>query len=101
MHELLASDSPRAAEAIELFVYRMKRELGTLVAALGGLDAPVFTAGIGVHPAPIRARVCLDAQWLGLQLDAEANRVGGPRISADDSAVSVWVIPTDEDAMIA
>jgi acetate kinase len=101
MPDLLASDSPRAAEAIELFVYRIGRELGSLVAALGGLDVLVFTGGIGEHAAPIRARVCQDAQWLGIRLDVEANRRGGPRVSADDSAVSVWVIPTDEDLMIA
>jgi acetate kinase len=101
MRELLASDSPRAAQAIDLFVYRIGRELGSLVAALGGLDVLVFTGGIGEHAAPIRARVCQDAQWLGVRLDAEANRRGGPRISTDDSAVSVWAIPTDEDLMIA
>jgi acetate kinase len=101
MRELLASDSPRAAEAIDLFVYRIRRELGSLVAVLGGLDVLVFTGGIGEHSAHIRARVCQDAQWLGVRLNAEANHTGGPRISADDSAVSVWAIPTDEDLMIA
>jgi acetate kinase len=88
-------------QAIDLFVYRIGRELGSLVAAVGGLDVPVFTGGIGEHAAPIRARVCQDAQWLGIRLDVEANRGGGPRVSADDSAVSVWVIPTDEDLVIA
>jgi acetate kinase len=101
MHELLESDSSRAAEAIDLFVYRIGRELGSLVAAVGGLDALVFTGGIGEHAAPIRARVCQDAQWLGIRLDTAANRAGGPEISAGDSAVSVWVIPTDEDLVIA
>jgi len=101
MRELLASDSPQAAEAIDLFVYRIRRELGSLVAALEGLDALVFTAGIGEHATPIRARVCQDAQWLGVRLDEAANRAGGPKISTDESAVSVWVIPTDEDLMIA
>lgn len=101
MQELLASDDPAAAEAIDLFVYRIRRELGSLTATLGGLDALVFTAGIGEHAAPIRARVCQDAQWLGVQLDEAANRAGGPKISAAESAVSVWVIPTDEDLMIA
>jgi acetate kinase len=101
MPDLLASDSPHAARAIDVFVYRIGRELGSLVAALGGLDMLVFTGGIGEHAAPIRARVCQDAGWLGIQLDSEANRRGGPRISADDSAVSVWVIPTDEDLVIA
>ena len=101
MQELLASGSPHAVEAIELFVYRIRRELGSLVAALGGLDVLVFTGGIGEHAAPIRARVCQDAHWLGVRLDETANRAGGPKISADDSTVSVWVIPTDEDVMIA
>jgi acetate kinase len=101
MRELLASDSPRAAEAIDLFVYRIGRELGSLVATIGGLDALVFTGGIGEHAAPIRARVCQDAQWLGVRLDEAANRADGPKISTEESAVSLWVIPTDEDLMIA
>ena len=101
IRELLTSNSPRAAEAIDLFVYHIQRELGSLAAALGGLDVLVFTAGIGEHAAPIRARVCQDLQWLGVQVDETANRSGGPKISSDSSAVSVWVIPTDEDLMIA
>jgi acetate kinase len=101
MRELLASNSPYAAEAIDLFVYRIRRELGSLVAVLGGLDALVFTGGIGEHAVSIRARVCQDAQWLGVRLNEEANRRGGPMISAGDSAVAVCVIPTDEDMMIA
>jgi len=101
MRKLLASDAREAAEAIELFVYRIARELGSLVAALGGLDAVVFTGGIGEHAAPIRARVCASAAWLGLRLDPGANLVDGPRISAADSPVSAWVIPTNEELMIA
>lgn len=101
MRELLTSDSPRAAEAIDLFVYHIQRELGSLAAAIGGLDVLVFTAGIGEHAAPIRARVCQDLQWLGVQFDETANSSGGPKISRDNSVVSVWVIPTDEDLMIA
>ena len=101
MQELLASDSPHAVEAIDLFVYRIGRELGSLVAALGGLDVLVFTGGIGERAAPIRAQVCQDAQWLGVRLDTAANRAGGPKISADDSTVPVWAIPTNEDLMIA
>jgi acetate kinase len=101
MRDLLTSAAPSAVEAIDLFVYRIGRELGSLVAALGGLDVLVFTAGIGEHADRIRARVCQDAQWLGVRLDNEANRVGGPKISTDNSGVSVWVIPTDEDLMIA
>jgi acetate kinase len=101
MQELLASDSPHAVEAIDLFVYRIGRELGSLVAALGGLDVLIFTGGIGERAAPIRAQVCQDAQWLGVRLDTAANRAGGPKISADDSAVPMWAIPTNEDLMIA
>ncbi len=101
MRELLQSRDPHAAQAVDLFVYRIGRELGSLAAALGGLDAFVFTAGIGEHAPAIRARVCEDAKWLGIHLDEETNLRGGPRISRDDSAVSVWVIPTDEELMIA
>jgi acetate kinase len=101
MRTLLASSSPSAKEAIDLFVYRIGRELGSLVAALGGLDAIVFTAGIGEHAAEIRARVCHDARWLGVELDADANAGNGPLISAGTSKVSAWVVPTDENLMIA
>ena len=89
------------AEAIDLFVYRIGRELGSLAAALGGLDALVFTGGIGENAAPIRARVCRDASWLGLDFDADANASGAPCISRTGSRVSAWVIPTDEEPMIA
>ncbi len=101
MRTLLASDFPAAKEAVALFVYRIGRELGSLAAALGGLDAIVFTAGIGEHAAEIRARVCQDARWLGVVLDEAANNAGGPRISKPGSRVSAWVIPTDENLMIA
>ena len=77
MRDLLASGAPRAALAIDLFVYRIGRELGSLAAALGGLDAFVFTGGIGENSAAIRARVCGDAAWLGVTLDAAANRAAG------------------------
>jgi len=100
MRELSASNDPHAREAVDLFVYRIGRELGSMAAALGGLDALVFTAGIGENAAEIRARVCRDAAWLGIVLDGEANRRGGARISADGPA-SAWVIPTDENLMIA
>jgi acetate kinase len=101
VRNLLASDSPHAAWALDVFVYRVGRELGSLAAALGGLDALVFTAGIGEHAVPIRARICRDAAWLGVQIDDEANQRGGPCISAPDSRATVWVIPTDEELMIA
>jgi acetate kinase len=101
MRELLTSSDPGAAEAVDLFVYRIGRELGSLAAALNGLDALVFTGGIGENAATIRARVCRDARWLGLDLDEEANTKRGPRISCIDSRVSAWVMPTNEELMIA
>jgi acetate kinase len=101
MRTLLASDLPAAKEAVDLFVYRIGRELGSLAAALGGLDALVFTAGIGEHAVEIRARVCKDAAWIGVSLDDKANEAGGPCISRPASKVSAWVIPTDENLMIA
>ena len=101
MRALLASSDPRAAEAIDLFIYRITRELGSLAAALGGLDTLVFTGGIGENAAAIRARVCRDAGWLGMELDEAANQAGGPRISTAGSRVTAWVIPTNEELMIA
>ncbi len=101
MRDLLASQAAAAREAVDLFVYRIGRELGSLAAALGGLDVLVFTAGIGEHAAAVRERVCRNAHWLGIRLDAEANERGDPRISTPESPVSVFVIPTNEDLMIA
>jgi acetate kinase len=101
MRTLLADGSPGAHEAVELFTYRIGRELGSLAAALGGLDAVVFTGGVGEHAASIRDRVIRDAAWLGLELDEERNRRHGPRITTDASRVSAWVIPTDEERVIA
>ena len=101
MRALLASEDARAKLAIDLYVYRIRRELGSLAAALGGLDAIVFTAGIGENAVPIRSRVCEDAGWLGVELGASANASGGPRISSATSKVSAWVIPTNEELMIA
>jgi acetate kinase len=101
MRALLQSTTAAAAEAIELFVYRAGREIGSLAAALGGLDALVFTAGIGEHAPEIRRRIGAAARWLGLRLDEEANAAGRPCISHAQSSVSAWVIPTDEDLMIA
>ena len=101
MRELLASPSAEARRAVDLFAYRADRELGSLAAALGGLDVLVFTAGIGEHAAPVRERICRGAQWLGIELDEGANQRGNECISRADSAVAVYVIPTDEDLMIA
>ncbi|HTN48730.1 MAG TPA: acetate/propionate family kinase [Burkholderiaceae bacterium] len=101
MRTLLASREPRAKVAIDLFVYRIGRELGSLAAALGGLDAIVFTAGVGENSAEIRSRVCAAAAWLGVELEPKANAAGGPRISTTTSRVSAWALPTDEELMIA
>jgi acetate kinase len=101
MRNLLASSDPRAAEAVDLFVYRIGRELGSLAAALGGLDALVFTGGIGENAASVRDRVCRDASWLGLELDQAANDAGGPRISRPESRVAIWIVPANEELVIA
>jgi len=101
MRTLEASSEPAAKAAIDLFIYRIGRELGSLAAALGGLDAVVFTAGIGENSRGLRERVCRDAAWLGVTLDPAANDIGGPRISTSASRVSAWAIPTNEELMIA
>ena len=101
MRTLLASDKPEAHEAVELFCYRIARELGSLVAASGGLDALVFTGGIGEHAAEVRRRVCLHSEWLGLRLNPEANARHDIVISAGNSSVDVLVIPTNEEWMMA
>jgi acetate kinase len=98
---LLASDDPRAREAIDLFNYRIATEVGALVSALGGLDGLVFTAGIGEHAPAIRADICGRLAWLGLKLDVAANEAGLGCISTRDSKIDVRVIATDEEAMIA
>lgn len=101
MRTLEASDAPRAREAIDLFVHAIKRELGALAATLGGLDGLVFTAGIGENSVLVRERVCRDAAWLGVELDEVANRSDAGRITVATSAVTAWVIPTDEEVVIA
>jgi acetate kinase len=101
MRTLLDSDDPRARLAIDVYVYRIRRELGSLVAALGGLDAIVFTAGIGENAPALRARICADAAWAGVTLDPAANEAGRPCITAKGSAVTTWVVPTNEELMIA
>jgi acetate kinase len=101
MRVLQDSDDPRARFAVECFVYAMQKYSGAYASVLGGLDAFVFTAGIGENSAPVRAALCERLGWLGVRLDAAANAAGGPRISTPDSKVSVWVIPTDEELMIA
>ena len=101
MRALRASPDPAAGDAIALFVYRIVREVGSLAAALGGLEGIVFTGGIGEHDSATRAEVAAGCGWLGLRLDPARNARGEGRVSADDSAVSAWVIPTDEERMIA
>ena len=101
MRTLLASDDPHAAEAVELFVHRALVQIGGLVAELGGLDALVFTAGIGEHAASVRKRICEALGWLGLNFDDNANSRHGPRITTASSRCSAWVIPTNEELMIA
>jgi len=98
---LLESQDPRAKLALDLYVYRIGRELGSLAAALGGLDAIVFTGGIGQNALLIRERVCRDAGWLGAELDPAANAKGEPCITTTRSRVAAWVVRTDEELMIA
>jgi acetate kinase len=101
MRALLGNDEPAAQLAVDYFVYRAAKEIGALTAALGGLDGLVFTAGIGENSAEVRRRICEACSWLGVRLDTEANEACGPRITTRDSEVSAWVIPTDEELMIA
>ena len=101
MRALLQTADPHAAEAVDLFAFRIARETGALVSTLGGLDGFVFTAGIGEHTPYVRAAVCARLGWLGVTLDEGANAKGAGRISRENSAIEVWVIPTDEEIVIA
>ena len=101
MRILLGSPDARAKFAIDFFIYRIGRELGSLAAALNGLDALVFTGGIGEHASMIRERVCHNAEWLGVKLDTSANNAGKSRINSESSSVSIWTIPTNEELVIA
>jgi len=101
MRTLEVSKDPRAKAAIDLFIYRIGRELGSLAAALGGLDAIVFTAGIGENSRGLRERVCRDAAWLGVEIDVDANARGDACISTPASRVLAFAIPTNEEQMIA
>lgn len=101
MRTLQQSTNPHAAEAIDLFVFRVAREIAALAATLQGMDALVFTAGIGAHAPGIRRRICEKTAWLGLRLDTKANDRGDLRITLHDSPVSAFVIPTDEEIVIA
>jgi acetate kinase len=101
MRDLLASSDPAARLAVDYFVYRAAKEIGALAAVLGGIDALVFTAGIGENSAEIRRRICESSAWLGVEVDAEANTRKDLRITRPESRVSAWVIPTNEELMIA
>jgi acetate kinase len=101
MRDLLASSEPSARLAVDYFVYRATKEIGALAAVLGGIDAIVFTAGIGENSPEIRARICASSSWLGIDINPDANRDGHSRISRDGSRVSAWVIPTNEELIIA
>jgi len=101
MRTLLSSTRPEAIEAVDYFCHHASRELGSLAAALGGLDALVFTGGIGEHAVPVRASICRSSAWFGIGIDDQANQGNALQISAADSKVSVWVIPTDEEVVIA
>lgn len=101
MRDLLGSDNPDAKEAVDIFIARITREIGSLAAAMGGIDGLVFTAGIGEHSRPIRRMVCEKAAWLGVEIDLAANEANGPKISSASSKLPVYVIPTNEELMIA
>jgi len=101
MRDLLGNPAPEAKLAVDYFVYRVTKEIGALAGVLGGVDALVFTAGIGENAPEIRRRICDASAWLGITLDAEANTRRAHRISSPDSRVSVWVVPTNEELMIA
>ena len=101
MRDLLGREEPAAKLAVDYFVFRAAKEIGALAAVLGGVDALVFTAGIGENSPEIRRRIMEASAWLGVTLDAEANQAGANRISSTESKVSVWVVPTNEELMIA
>lgn len=101
VRDLMASKEIAAKEALDLFVYRVVRETGSLAAACGGLDSFVFTAGIGERSPEIRKAICKQLDWLGIELDERANSLGELKISTDSSRVSVWILPTYEELMIA
>lgn len=101
MRDLLGNSDPQARLAVDYFVYRVAKDIGALAAVLGGVDGLVFTAGIGERSAAIRQRICDASAWLGLEIDRAANEGHGPHLSTPTSAVDVWVVPTNEELIIA
>jgi acetate kinase len=101
MRDLLDNPDPAARLAVDFFIYRVAREIGGLAAVLGGIDGLVFTAGIGENAPEVRRRICEASAWIGIELDPEANRARGPQISRAAGRVSAWVIPTNEELIIA
>jgi acetate kinase len=101
MRDLLGNDKPEARLAVDYFIYRITKEIGAMAAVLGGVDGLVFTAGIGENSSEIRRRICESSAWLGVEIDNDANTRKGPRISLPGSKVSAWIIPTNEELMIA
>jgi len=101
MRDLVGNDAPGARLAVDYFVYQATKQIGALAAVLGGIDGLVFTAGIGENSAEIRRRIGESSAWLGIEIDPEANARKGPRISTTGSRVSAWVVPTNEELMIA
>ncbi len=101
MRALLADDSADSAFAVEHFCYWACRHAGSLIAAMGGLDAVAFTGGIGEHAAPVRARIARGLGWLGLELDEEANREARPQLHAGGSKIGAWIVPAQEERQIA
>jgi acetate kinase len=101
MRELEQSSEPAARTAIDYFVYRVTKEIGALASVLGGIDALVFTAGIGERSAEIRQRICAASAWLGVEVDEAANAQHALKISTATARVSAWVVPTNEELMIA
>jgi acetate kinase len=101
MRELLKSPEPSARLAVDYFVYQAAKQVGAMAAVLGGIDSLVFTAGMGENSVDIRRRIIQASAWLGIELDEDANAKAGPRISTSASKVSAWVIPTNEELMIA
>jgi acetate kinase len=101
MRDLMSNPAPEAGEAIDLFCYRVVREIGSMTAALQGLDAIVFTGGIGENSPLVREKVCRQLHWLGVVLDQSANKAGASRLNSAESRISILRIPTDEELMIA